>query len=193
MKKLILALALALGSTQATVIDWTASNDDGKAADPTASDLYYTGVVSQILFENGDFAPYNVSDVLIGQLTVIDVNNDMFYITKKAPDAYLAPASILLSGKFVQDLSTVGITTNVAYELTNVQVFNTIGSAALTEFASLLAGNNGATYTFSMQKTLSGFNNGSGEIASVPEPTTLGLMGLGLLGFGLAAVRRRKA
>lgn len=189
MKTLLAALFLCASLSQATIIQWSGSNDQKRngSADLVANDGIYTGQVMDVVYQNGDL---NFSDALIGKFTLININTNKFYIsTSKSP---LIPlANILFTGDFATDITASNIDQN--YTLGNIVINNTIGSQALTEFASVVSQYPTGAYTFSIIQDSKGNKIGSGEVATVPEPTTLGLFGLGLLSLGAVAFRRRKA
>jgi len=111
--------------------------------------------------------------------------SNMFYIsTSNAPAAIVGNS--VFTGTFNFDLTPANLATADGYLLGNVSINNTIGSAGLDEFAQTQALYPGATYTFSAQGSF-----GNGQLGTVPEPTSLGLLGLGLIGFGLF-MRRKK-
>ena len=184
MKKLLLALFVATTTlSQATTIQWTKTNDAGTLSDIVSTDGFYTGKIDLVTFDNG--TADDESDALIGKYVIIDVNSDMFYIsTSKAP-ANLASAAVF-TGAFGFDLTVAGLSTAAGYTLSDIVVNNSVSSAALTEFASVLETYPSALYTFSMQQ-----NYGNGQVGTVPEPTTMGLFGLGLIGMAIVARRRK--
>lgn len=187
MKKLLATLLFAATLSQATVIHWYRTNDSQGYSDMTAADGVYTGIVTDVELNDGTLSG---SDALVGYFTIIDVNLNKFMITTSA-NAVVAPSSILFSGDFDFDITAGTIDPGVGagiYTLKNLAVSNTVGSTALDEFADAIATyGTDARYNFSMIGAV-----GNGQVATVPEPTTLGLMGLGLLGLGAAGFRRRR-
>ena len=183
MKKLLLALFIATTTlSQATTIQWTKTNDAGTLSDFMGSDGFYTGKIDLVTFNNG--TPDDENDALIGKYVIIDVNKDKFYISaSKAPGSM---ASAFFIGSFGFDLTVAGLSTAAGYTLSDIVVDNSVSSAALTEFASVLETYPGALYSFSMQQ-----GYGNGQVATVPEPATMGLFGLGLIGMAMAARRRK--
>lgn len=183
MKKLLFALLAAgsLATTHATVIEWSASNDlGGGFLDYGWHDNVYTGLVTDVAYNNGSLS---VFDALELKYAVIDLNADKFYLsTTNRP----ALGGALLTASFGFDVNTSNFQTAAGYTLSDISINNTIHSQALTEFAADVAVDPAATYKFSFINPV-----GNGQLASVPEPTTIGLMGMGILGlaFGL---RRRK-
>ncbi len=94
-------------------------------------------------------------------------------------------STVLLEGFFTTDLTSIA-TGN--YSLAPVNF--TLGvSNIIDEFAAQYLISPGAAIAFSLVSD--GQNlSGNGQLASVPEPTAFGLLGLGLLGLGF--IRRRK-
>ena len=183
MKKLIAILGFAASLSQATIIHWSFSNDTKQLLDAKAGDGIYTGKVDAIEFLSGELSISG--DGVLNQYAIIDLNTNKFYISTTNDPANMA-ANALITGSFQFDINNGSLSTGAdGYILTDVTVNNTIGSAALAEFAEILKTYPGATYTFSAQGKM-----GNGQLGTVPEPTTMGLMGMGLL--GLMAARRRK-
>lgn len=187
MKKVLMLLSVAVGLSNATVIHWSASNDSKSLADAVAGDGIYTGYVDLVEFNDGSVASaWSTPDALLGKFVVMDINSDKLYISTSNSPANIA-SSALLSANFQIDLTAANLGTSDGYLLNNIAINNTIGSAGLAEVAETVAIYPGANYTFSAQGSF-----GNGQLGTVPEPTTLGLMGLGLLSLGLVA-RRKKA
>jgi hypothetical protein len=182
-KKLLLAFLLAaVASTQATVIEWSASNDlGGGFPDAVFHDGVFTGFVTDVAYNNGAIS---TSDALEFKFAVIDLNTNMFYLSTNNA---AAAATAVLSANFGFDISSSNFQTVTGYTLTNLVVNNTIGSIALDEFAQAILVAPAAQYKFSFIAPV-----GNGQLATVPEPTTLGLMGLGILGLAIGARRRKK-
>lgn len=188
MKKILTILGLAAGLSNATIIHWSASNDAQSIADSKAADGIYTGYIDLIEFTDGGVSSaWSNPDPLLNKFLIMDINTDMLYVsTSNVPGAIVGSA--LLSAQFAPlDLTAANLNTASGYTLKNVTINNSIGSAALNDFAATLAQYPGADYTFSSQG-----NYGNGQLGTVPEPASLGLMGLGLLGMGLM-IRRKKA
>ncbi|MBW8889560.1 MAG: PEP-CTERM sorting domain-containing protein [Fibrobacteres bacterium] len=186
MQKLLAILALSAGLSQATVIHWSASNDSKSLADAVANDSIYTGYVDLVEFNDGSFSSiWSTPDPLLGKYVVMNTKTDMFYISTSNAPASIA-SNALFSASFDFDLNSSNLSTANGYVLGNISINNTIGSAGLTEFAQTEAIYPDAQYTFSAQGSF-----GNGQLGTVPEPTSLGLMGLGLIGFGLF-IRRKK-
>lgn len=186
MKKLLAILALSAGLSQATVIHWSASNDSKSLADAKANDGIYTGFVDLVEFNDGSFSSiWSTPDPLLGKYVIMDATSNMFYISTSNAPASIA-SNALFTASFNFDLNSSNLSTADGYLLDNLAFNNTIGSAGLAEFAQTEATYPGATYTFSSQGSF-----GNGQLGTVPEPTSLGLMGLGLIGFGLF-IRRKK-
>jgi hypothetical protein len=188
MKKLLAILAFSVGMSQATVIHWSASNDSKSLADAQAGDGIYTGYIDLIEFDDGSVASqWSGSDPLLGKFLVMNVNTDMLYVTtSNAPGSIIGNA--LITANFQIDLTSTNLGTADGYALQNIAINNTIGSLALTEFGQDVAKYPGASYTFSTQGTF-----GNGQLSNVPEPATLGLMGIGLLSMALMVRRRKNA
>ncbi len=181
MKKLLLALLTAgIASTQAAVIEWTTSNDVGFGADALFHDGIYSGKISDVAYDDGGIS---ISDWVVGKYAIINLNTNMFFLsTTNNP----ASTGAFLTASFGFDITAANFGTATGYTLTGVSVDVSSGSQALTEFAAAIAIAPAATYKFSFISPL-----GNGQVASVPEPTTIGLMGLGILGLAFG-VRRRK-
>ena len=187
MKKLLMILGLSVGLSQATVIHWSGSNDAKALADAKAGDGLYTGYIDLIELNDGTaFSQWSTPDAMLNKFVIMDVNADKLYITtSNAPGSI---ASALISADFMIDLTVNDLATSDGYQLTNLTFNNTIGSAALAEFQTTVQTYPSAIYTFSSQGSF-----GNGQLGTVPEPTTLGLMGLGLLSLGLVARRKKTA
>jgi hypothetical protein len=188
MNKILMILGLAVGLSQATVIHWSGSNDVKSLADAKAGDGFYTGYVDLIEMNDGsDRSAWSETDPLLSKFVIMDLNADKLYITTSNAPGSIG-SSALVTADFLIDLNTNDLGTSEGYQLRNIVVNNTIGSAALAEFKNTVELYPGAVYTFSSQGSF-----GNGQVGTVPEPTTLGLMGLGLLGLGLAARRKKTA
>jgi hypothetical protein len=187
MNKLLMILGLSVGLSQATIIHWSGSNDIKSLADAKAGDGLYTGYVDLIEMNDGsERSAWSTADAMLGKFVIMDLNTDKLYIsTSNAPGSI--GSSALVTADFVLDINATNLGTSEGYQLQNIVVNNSIGSAALEEFKTTVELYPGALYTFSSQG-----NFGNGQLGTVPEPGTLGLMGLGLLGMGLLA-RRKKA
>jgi hypothetical protein len=188
MKKLLMMIGLTVGLSQATVIHWSGSNDAKALADAKAGDGLYTGYVDLIELNDGTVnSAWSNPDAMLGKFVVLDVNSDMLYITTSNAPGSIA-SSALITANFSIDLTASDLGTSEGYQLTNLVFNNSIGSTAISEFQTTVQAAPGAIYTFSSQGTF-----GNGQLGTVPEPTTLGLMGLGLLSLGLVARRKKTA
>lgn len=188
MKKVLMILGLAVGLSQATVIHWSASNDSKSLADAVAGDGLFTGYIDLIELNDGSTSSlWSTPDAMLGKFVIMNVNTDKLYVTTSNAPGSLA-SSALITADFSIDLTASNLGTSDGYKLTNFVFNNSIGSAALSEFATTVATYPGGAYTYSGQGSF-----GNGQLGTVPEPTTLGLMGLGLLSLGLAARRKKTA
>ena len=181
MKKLLLALLSTAALSQAAVIHFDYSNDSKFFADAAKNDGIYTGYVTYVELNNGTLT---MSDALVGKLAVIDINADKFYLTTNNANP---AAGSLFSADFNFNLVAANMGTSDGYTLSNLAFNNAIASVALAEVQDAAALDPHASYTFSAQGL-----GGNGQISSVPEPASMGLMGMGLLGMAVAAYRRRK-
>lgn len=186
MKKVLMILSMAVGLSQATVIHWSASNDSKSLADAVAGDGIYTGYVDLIEFNDGSTSSiWSTPDPLLGKYVIMNTNTDMLYVSTSNAPASIA-SNALLTAHFQLDLTSANLGTSDGYLLNDIVLNNTIGSAAVAEVAQTVALYPGVTYTFSAQGSF-----GNGQLGTVPEPTTLGLMGLGLLSLALVARRKK--
>ena len=188
MKKLLAILTLAAASlSQATVIQWDRSNDAGIRADAAANDGIYTGKVTLVEMNDLKFSDVDspTPDALIGTMAIINLNTNKFLLSTSG---VATPGNTLFSGDFNFDIGTSNFTTSTGYLLKNITINNSINSDALAEFATWIQTYPDAEYTFSAQGTF-----GNGQVASVPEPTTLGLMGLALVGVAFFSRRRKQS
>ncbi len=188
MKKLLLAALLTAGvaSVNATVINWSDVTDAGPSAgtgDWVLADGVYTGTIGLVKYNNGSFSGV---DALHNKFALIDLNANKFYLATNSNPAAL---DIVLSADFGFDVTEANFESiGQGYTLGGLVINNTIGSAALAEFALAAAIDPEAKYKFSLIDGL-----GNGQVATVPEPGTLGLMGLGMLTLAFAARRRKQA
>lgn len=174
MKKL-LAIALfcvsfVSMSVQASIIEWTIQgatfNDGGTLTGTFSTDSVTGGLVDYSFVTSagsafGGFAYTSASSDLYGN-NIFGPNS--FVIVDTIPFAYP-----LLSLMFVNSLNVAG---------TNNMV---IGNSTCNGFGAIESNNDCSNYRFITAGLAS---------SDVPEPTTLALLGLGLLGF--AAARRRQ-
>ena len=185
MKNLLLAL-LAAGSlattAHSTVIEWSAVNDQGGLVlDYGWHDNVFTGLVTDVAYNDGSLSFF---DALELKFAVIDLNTDKFYLsTTNRPQL----GGALFTADFGFNINTTNFQTAAGYTLSNISINNTINSKALTEFGADVANDPSAVYKFSFINPV-----GNGQLASVPEPTTLGLMGMGIFGLMGMGIRRRK-
>ena len=180
MKKLLIALLSTAALTQAAIIHFDYSNDSKFFADAAKNDGIYTGYVTFVELNNGELT---LSDALVGKLAVIDINSDKFYLTGNAANP---GAGSLFSADFNFNLTAANMGTSDGYTLNNLAFNNSIASVALAEVETAAALAPHATYTFSSQGL-----GGNGQLTSVPEPASMGLMGMGLLGMAVAAYSRK--
>jgi hypothetical protein len=85
-------------------------------------------------------------------------------------------------GTLLESVSGAATTNPDSFAGSNVAAFNAAGPFSMTE---------GAALALIVGGSITGFNQSMVTTAAVPEPASLGILGLGMLGLGMVQYRRR--
>lgn len=183
---LLMSFTIFIGQAYAVLINgsigfganYVARNAGGVAVSNLLNATQITDVFAAVMSATGDFSD-------IKPLTPVDFYNDFSFNPSSVPIAplwqiTLTPENPLDPDKvFSFSLTSLQIKTQIADQigLSGMGTLNITGFGPTEGYWSFTANKSGASFTF------------SDSVASVPEPSTLLLLGCGLFGVGL--VRKR--